>query len=388
MFVICGYKSSRKIIGEIRAAGRVTFARYMELALYHPEEGYYMRDREIIGPTGDFYTSPDVSPLFGRALADQMEEMWRLSGSPDRWVLLEFGAGKGILARDILNHGAERHRDFFHALTYLIIERSPHMIRRQQRLLSGVPAPGGGVRWISDIEEQGTGGLCGCLFSNELLDAFPVHRVVKCRGEIREIYVACKDGGLLEELGGPSGREILDYLEDFRVGLEEGQAIEINLAMRGWVTKAARALGKGFLLTIDYGDTAGRVHSPARPAGTIRSYRRHRLVDNLYESPGQQDITSHVNFSALIRWGGEAGLDDAGFTSQSHFLLNLGILDFLDPRRPGDGFDLQHMKDTMAVKKLIMPEGMGSVFKVAAQCKGFDRKVDLTGFRGKTTCRR
>ncbi|MCL6610946.1 MAG: SAM-dependent methyltransferase [Peptococcaceae bacterium] len=372
---------------EIRAAGKMTFARYMDLALYHPGEGYYMREGEKIGVDGDFYTSPDVSPLFGMVLADQMKEMWDLSGRPDRWTLLEFGAGKGTLARDILNHSADRHDDFFQAMEYLIVERSPSMIRRQEQALSGARLPGRGIGWLGGPEELPPESATGCFFSNELLDSFPVHRLVKEKGRVREIYVAWVNGELREVTDRLSTPELGDYVRELRVDLEEGQAIEVCLAMRDWLKKAARALTRGFLLTIDYGDLAPRLHSPERPGGTIRSYRRHRLADSLYECPGGQDITAHVNFTDLIRWGEEAGLKTAGYTSQMYFLLNLGILDYLSSRGGVPSFDPLLVKETMAVKKLIMPEGMGSLFKVAVQYKGFGEEPRLTGFKGKYGCR-
>lgn len=367
------------IIREIRSSGRVTFARYMELALYHPVEGYYLREGDLIGAAGDFYTSPDVTPLFGKVLADQMAEMWSLAGRPGGWTLLEFGAGKGLLARDLLQHTAEKHPVFHQALEYLIIDQSPAMVRRQEEMLSGVSAPGGGIRWLPGLKDL-PGGITGCIFSNELLDAFPVHRLVRCGGRTQEIYVTWENGGLREVTGEPSCKELLDYLSDTGADLEEGQQVEINLALRGWLEKVARYLNRGFLLTIDYGDTAGRLHSPERPNGTIRAYSKHRLAD-LYQNPGCQDLTANVNFSDLFRWGEDYGLKQAGYAFQMYFLLNLGILEYLEPQ--GQGFDLQRSKETMAVKKLVMPEGMGTLFKVAVQYKGFDQKPELAGYYGK-----
>ncbi|MFZ5634140.1 MAG: class I SAM-dependent methyltransferase [Bacillota bacterium] len=355
----------------------------MDLALYHPTAGYYMRDREKIGPAGDFYTSSDVSPLFGKVLADQMEEMWRLSGSPDHWVLLEFGAGKGILARDILNHIAAKHPVFSGTVSYIIIEKSPSMVERQKSMLAGACPPGRGVSWLGGIEELRPGPVNGCFFSNELLDSFPVHRVMRDGGRLKEIYVACKNGRLMEVTDSLSRPELSGYISEFQVHLEDGQVIEINLAMRDWLKDVAGAMNRGFLLTIDYGDIAGRLHRAARPGGTIRSYRRHRFVDDLYEEPGGQDITASVNFTALFRWGEEASLYRAGYAAQMYFLMNLGIMDYLNAGTPGREYDPSILKETMAVKKLVMPEGMGSAFKVAAQYKGFDKEPSLTGFRGR-----
>jgi SAM-dependent MidA family methyltransferase len=370
---------------EVSRRGRVTFAEYMDLALYHPSEGYYTKGRKIIGAAGDFYTSPDVSPIFGYVLADQMEEMWRLAGSPDEWVLLEMGAGKGNLARDILQRISSKYPYFFRALGYFIAEKSPSMAGHQKELLSGISVPGRGIRWLDGVEDLQGGGVNGCFFSNELLDAFPVHRIIKTGDRLQEIYVDCVNGCLREITGSLSRQELSDYVDEFQIDMEDGQTIEVNLAMREWLKIIARMAGKAFLLTIDYGDTAERLYSPLRGGGTIRSYHRHRLMDSLYEKPGEQDITAHVNFSALIKWGEEAGMKPAGYSSQMYFLLNSGILNYLD-RPAGDEklrFDPSLMKDTYAVKKLVMPEGMGSVFKVALQYKGFDSYPALTAFKGK-----
>lgn len=373
--------SPEKIIKEeIKKRGIITFAEYMELALYHHEAGYYIMDREKIGPGGDFYTSPDVSPIFGKVLADQAEEMWRISGRPAVWTLVEFGAGKGLMARDILMHSGERHKEFYNALRYVIIEKSPSMIQRQRQTLGDLH-PGRGMVWLEGLNGIETGMVEGCFLSNELVDAFPVHRVAKIGGKYMEVYVACQGGEIVEIMDSPSKRELIEYISDFNIEMEDDQFIEINLAVKEWLGDITRYICRGFVLTIDYGDTAERLFSPLRPGGTIRSYRRHRLADTLYERPGEQDITASVNFTAMMRWGEEVGLTKVGYATQSSFLMNLGIWNYLKPL--GAGFDPESLRDTMAVKKLILPEGMGSAFKVLAQQKGFDQKQDLMGFNGR-----
>ncbi|HBV97596.1 MAG: hypothetical protein JL50_03880 [Peptococcaceae bacterium BICA1-7] len=371
----------------IKEIGPVTFSRYMEMALYHPEEGYYMREGEKIGAGGDFYTSPDVSELFGRALADQLVEMWEAVGRPSRWVVLEQGAGKGSLARDMLNYIAVRYGDFNSALSYLIIEKSPSMRRLQKKNLTPAGCPGYGLDWLGGLEEIGSGQLMGCIFSNELLDAFPVHRVILEDGALKEIWVACEGEQLVEFTGRLSTPGLAEYISGFGINLEEGQSIEINLAVRSWVKDLARVLGCGFVLTIDYGDTSAGLYTPDRPAGTIRSYRSHRIEDSLYEEPGASDITAHVNFTALMTWGREEGLEEAGYTTQSRFLMNMGIMGHLSPPDPAQGFDPEYIKNVAAVKQLIMPGGMGEVFKVAAQYRGLSLRPVLTGFGNKTLLR-
>ncbi|MFZ5644386.1 MAG: class I SAM-dependent methyltransferase [Bacillota bacterium] len=375
-----GKNSGNEIIEVIRKKGSVTFKEYMDLALYHPVEGYYMRQGEKIGTEGDFYTSPDVSRVFGMAVADQIREMWSAAGCPPSWTILEFGAGKGNLARDMLKKIAEQHRDLNEALKYLIIEKSPSMRSCQENSLAGAE-PGRGIEWEDDTESIEPGTLTGCVFSNELLDAFPVHRVVMEGGELKEIWVAFEGGELREYKDRLSTPDLEEYISRFGISLEEGYSIEVNMAVRGWVKEVARTLGSGFVVTIDYGDTSQGLYTPDRPSGTIRSFRKHRLEDDLYGNPGSSDITSHVNFSALLGWGREEGLKEAGFTTQSRFLMNMNIMSYLSPPDGSYGFDTAYSKSIAAVKQLLMPGGMGEVFKVAAQYKGFDSRPMLTGFR-------
>lgn len=372
--------AENKVLEAIKQSGAVTFARFMELALYHPLDGYYMREGEKIGAAGDFYTSPDVSGLFGRALADQAADMWEAAGRPPGWTLLEQGAGKGNLAKDILEHLSAAHEELFRAMRYLIVEKSPSMKKIQQNSLRGQSGQGGAVQWLNGLEELATGELCGCILSNELLDAFPVHRVVLEDGELKEIWVHYT-GDRLAEFNGPlSTPELADYVNTYAGSLEEGQSIEICLELRRWVKEVSRVLSGGFVLSIDYGDTSGALFTLDRPNGTIRAFHGHRLVDDFYEAPGLSDITAHVNFSALLDWGGEEGLMSAGYTTQSRFLLNMGILEHLRPPDPSLKFDSSYAKSVASVKQLIMPGGMGEVFKVAAQCKGFASRPDLRGF--------
>ena len=346
-----------------------------------------MRNREKIGVDGDFYTSPDISSLYGRVLADQMEEMWVLSGCPSRWTLVEMGAGKGILARDILLHCAQKDTGFFQGLEYLIIEKSPSMVKKQKALFACPGFPGDRVRWLAGLEDLAEESVTGCIFSNELLDSFPVHRVIRTSGKYREIYLSCENGELREIYDYPSTSDLEEYLNTLQMEMPEGKVFEVNLAMFQWLKEIERIIKRGFLLTIDYGDKADILFSESRPEGSIRSYRKHQLVDNLYKCPGDQDITAHVNFSDLLRWGEAIGLTTVGYTSQMYFLLNLGILDYLNRPKETAGFNPVLLKETLAVKKLVMSEGMGTVFKVAVQSKGFNQKPVLTGFQGDFGCR-
>lgn len=380
-------RSGNAIINEIKTIGQVTFAQYMEMALYHPLAGYYTLGNEIIGAQGDFYTAPDVSHFFGKLLADQIHQMWVICGKPQQWVLVEYGAGKGLLAKDLINHCENKYMDMYLVMKYIIIEKSPSMIKKQKQILSQVSQPSRGISWLEDQKELSLEPITGCIFSNELFDSFPVHRVVKQKGKIYEIYVAYEQGQLSEVYGPLSSMEIENYMEELPLDLEEGQAIEINLKMKEWLFNSASAIYKGFILTIDYGDIATNVLSPLGHNGTIRTYCHHRLGSNLYQYPGKQDITANVNFTDLDRWGEKAGLKPAGYLSQMQFLINLGIMEYLQELQKTGVSDKYLLKETLAVKKLIMPEGMGTVFKVAAHYKGLKEKPCLKGFSAKNTCR-
>lgn len=363
----------------INSEGPITFARYMELALYHPRWGYYTSAAGQIGPGGDFYTSPDVHPLFGQLLSRQFVQMWELLGRPNPFYLVEWGPGKGLLARDVLTRLKEEEPECFASLNFRAVEIGEPLARRQQKLLMPLAKYNSQFQWLKPRELlKSPGDLTGCVYSNELVDAFSVHLVCAASEGLREIYVGLEEGELVEIMLPPSSQEIINYFSEAGVNLEAGRRAEVNLQSRIWLKQIAASLKRGFLLTIDYGHETRELFSPHRFNGTLRCFSRHQMVDNPYQTPGKMDITASVDFSALIRWGDEFGLQTAGLTSQSDFLLNLGILDTL---RAYDNFKFSQegMRTTSAVKNLIMPEGMGRAFKVLIQYKGLEEKPQLKG---------
>ncbi len=366
------------IVQEIKAKGPLTFARFMEMALYYPELGYYTSPGVKIGAAGDFYTSPDVHPAFGQMLARQFAEMWAKLGGPERWELVEYGAGKGRLAAHILNFFQEYYPETAQGLTYYILEISPSLVEIQKEELKKIGIEK--VVWAKNAGEL-SGRVTGCLFSNELVDSFPVHRVRQTDDGLKEIYVGYR-GNSFVEVEGPLSTPLLQtYFEAEGVVLEPGQTAEVNLAARDWLQEAANCLQKGFLLTIDYGGTAAELYAPFRPDGTLRCFCKHRLSADPYRNIGKQDITASVNFSALMRWGKQSGLASLGLLSQAKFLLKLGILD-LFPNSPEEySFAHEKLKTTLAIKKLIMPGGMGEAFRILIQCKGFPETPRLKVFQ-------
>jgi SAM-dependent MidA family methyltransferase len=367
------------ILVQIREGGPVPFARFMEWCLYHPDYGYYQSARATIGKGGDYYTAPSVHPFFGGGVARQLMQMSELVGT-ERFTVVEMGAGQGFLCMDILAWARQNAPAFYRRLDYRPLESSRRFIKNQKKILALYEREGK-VCWDEDGEmDRSERPIDGCFLSNELVDAFPVHRVVVRGGKLREIYVGERDGGFAEEPGDLSTPAIGEYLRNDGIELEEGQAAEVNLRAREWMRGVGRRLRKGFVLTIDYGCLAGELYAPWRRSGTIRGYYRHGASENLYERVGEQDMTAHVNFSALIRAGEEAGLSFTGLVPQYRFLIGLGLLGEMEEAAKGMS-ELEGLTMRLSLKRLIDPGvGMGEIFKVLVQHKGVD-EPRLDGLR-------
>ncbi|HLC19004.1 MAG TPA: SAM-dependent methyltransferase [Thermodesulfobacteriota bacterium] len=358
-----------ELIRRIKEKGPVTFAEFMDCALYWGEGGYYTSGLKRWGPGGDYITSIDVSPVFSRSIAAQLVEMWRLLGSPGAFDLVEAGAGRGLLSRGILSALEETCPELYEAIRVRLVEKNPS-------LREG--GAGEKTSWYGDITELAPI-TKGVVLSNELIDSLPVHRVL-CSGGLSEIYVDF-DGTRFVEVAGPlSTQRLSGYLEDLAISLVEGQRAEINLAAAEWMEKVAALLGSGFVVTIDYGLPARELYSPERRDGTLLCHYRHTINDNPYMNVGSQDITTHVDFTSLARSGAKAGLELTGFTTQKNFLLGAGVLGEL--RASGDlGLEnLENIQYNRAVSELIRPGGMGDTFKVLVQHKGIQRPAALKGF--------
>ncbi|MEB3178442.1 MAG: class I SAM-dependent methyltransferase [Nostocaceae cyanobacterium] len=363
---------------------RITFAEYMEMVLYHPEHSYYATNAVNIGFQGDFFTSPHLAADFGEMLGKQFVEMWEILGRPVPFCLVEMGAGQGILAVDILKYLQQDHPDLLAVLDYLIVEKSPVLRQEQQQRLQAFP-----VRWCS-LEEIPVNDLTGCVFSNELVDALPVHQFTLHQGKLREIYVTVEEnlrdttlvnpGTAIERwefkeiIDEPSTLEIFKYFD--LIGIEissptypDGYRSEVNLAALDWLQKVANCLKRGYLLTIDYGYPASRYYNPARSQGTLQCYWRHSHHDNPYINIGLQDITAHVDFTALEVWGQRCGLDNLGFVQQGLFLMALG----LGERIAALSYSNQPLQEILsrrqALHQLLDPMGLGG-FGVLLQSKG------------------
>ncbi|MGB9627693.1 MAG: class I SAM-dependent methyltransferase [Thermodesulfobacteriota bacterium] len=359
------------ILSHIREKGPIPFAQFMEWCLYHPQYGYYRSQRKKIGREGDFYTSPCVSPLFGGMIARQLLQMAEILGEKT-FEVVEMGGGRGLLCEDILKWAKEQAPEFYQHLTYSLIETAPPFLREQRERLSEYQQEGK-VSWIDpESFEDRTFQFRGCFLSNELIDSFPVHRVIYDKGRLKEIYITHQSGQLKELWTEPSDPRLSDYFKTLGITLQEGQKAEVNLKALDWIEKVSHSLLRGFVLTIDYGDTARELYSPHRMEGTLLCYFQHQSSENPYERLGEQDITAHVNFTALIQRGKEVALELTGLVPQYHFLIGLGLLQELESQQKRME-DLEALKLRLSLKHLIEPErGMGEVFKVLVQHKGVE----------------
>jgi SAM-dependent MidA family methyltransferase len=347
---------------EISQRGPMTFARFMDLALYAPGAGYYMRDAERIGARGDYYTSSNLHPLFGELIAKQLVQMIEILGTGPV-TILEQGAGRGALAFDIV-HVLTR-AEHLPPWTYVIVEKSPAMIAQQQRLLESFRSSGR-VAWAAALPEEP---LAGCVLSNELVDAFPVHRVVQRDGALREVFVDAAGDALVERLDAPSTPDLAAYLSRLGVTLIEGQQAEINLAAIDWMRAVGRAVGRGFVLTIDYGYPAEDLYAPLRRRGTLLAYHQHRANEAFCERVGRQDLTAHVDFTTLAWAGREVGLQAEGFVDQTRFLLGLGAHEVAE-RLISAAAEAERERIVAGIRGLLDPQDMGRLFKVLVQRKG------------------
>ncbi len=357
------------ILSQIRERGPIPFSQFMEWCLYHPRYGYYQSGGAKIGKEGDYYTGPCVHPLFGGMVAKQLSQMAEILAEGSFHVI-EMGSGRGFLCQDILNWAKRRNPPFFQSLRYTLLETNPHFMREQKERLR-LYEEEGKIGWMdSETFEKGGVSVMGCILSNELIDAFPVHQVIMDQGRLKEVYVtSCHDQ--LEEIWGElSDPRLETYFESLSVSLDEGQRAEVNLKALDWMEGVAHRLAKGFVMTIDYGYPSEELYAPHRRHGTLLCYYRHQTSDNPYVRLGEQDITSHVNFSALMKKGEEVGLRCTGFVTQYRFLIALGILQELE-LLSGDLSEFESLKLRLSFLHLIEPEkGMGEVFKVLIQHKG------------------
>lgn len=328
--------------------GPITFEAFMDMALYYPEYGYYTSGSEPVGTDGDYVTSPTMHPAFGAMIARWLHSKWQEMGSPERFDVVEMGAGKGLLCSTVVLRIEELYPDFLAAIDYTIVER---------RRSSSCIGPNSGIEFVDELSSIPDGSIEGCIFSNELVDAFPVHLVTMDSGRLQEILIGVKEDRFVEIFDEPSTPEISDYFDRLGIVLPDGYRTEVNLRALDWNKTVAKKLKEGYVLTVDYGYTADQYYSPERCRGTLICYYRHTYTEDPYIRIGKQDITAHVDFTSCIGAGEEVGLEAESLTSQRDFLMNQGIEEFM-ATSPG----------RRAMMSLIDPRGMGG-FKVMIQKK-------------------
>ena len=403
---------------EIRARGPMTFARFMELALAEPELGYYAQPAARPTREGDFLTGPELHPVFGRALARQVDDCWRLLGCPDPFTVREYGAGSGALAAAIVEGlradvsallrpsatGASSRLGPSRAGASSATGASSRAGRAPAAVLHYEPVELNAYRRTELRERLGTaapevgvadptpdGAFVGLVLANEFIDALPVHRVAMDGGALREILVGWDDdptvqagGRLVDIVADPTTPALAARLRGEGVRLEDGQLAEVRLADEAWLDEIARDLARGYVIAIDYGAPAAELYDSARrPAGTLLAYRGHRVHGDVLADPGEQDITAHVDLTALERADPARGLAPIGRTTQARFLAACGLGDLLEIVRsdPATTFE-GYLAFRAALGRLLDPRAMGG-FAVVVLGRGLPSGADrLRGLGG------
>ena len=367
------------IVEQITIEGPVTFARFMEWALYHPEYGYYSAG-PALGPRGDFTTSPEASPAFGKLLARHVIEIDALLDKPDPLHLIECGPGNGTLAADLLEALAGAAPSLYQRVHYWLVEVSAALAARQKSLLLAQYSPK--MQWVTDLSAIPPG-CDGALIANEVVDAFPVHVLENVNGRLAEHFVDLgggEDARIRIRFGEPSSSALTNFLTRYSIDLQPGQKVEINLAISGWIGQVADVLRRGVATVIDYGDISPARYSDARLEGTLLGYFGGSVTDNLLAHPGRQDLTALVDFTALADDAALVGLTKVAITRQVNFLLGLGLGTTLTAENGGMGLG-SALRDRRGLQALVSPEGLGK-FHVLLLSKGLDPGTTAAALSG------
>jgi SAM-dependent MidA family methyltransferase len=371
---------------------RTTFAAFMDWVLYEPKLGYYAAQRQKIGAGGDFVTSSHLGADFGELLAEQFLDLWLSLDRPEAFHLVEMGAGQGLVAKDVLSYLSDRasqspssdYEKFWQSLQYIIIEKATPLIQEQRSLLQDFAAKKVSWKQWQDIPDES---MVGCCFSNELVDALPVHLFEVQSGQLLEVYVTVETDPSLppfkEVLSSPSSPYLERYLKTLDIDLAtypDGYRSEIGLAALDWLGTAAQKLLRGYVLTIDYGYTAAQYYSLQRDRGTLQCYYQQAYHTDPYWNIGYQDLTAHANFTALQEHGGDCGLETIAFTRQGLFLMALGLGDRISSNATGSDL-AQILRRRDALHGLIDPMGLGG-FGVLLQGKNKTPSLKQYPFKG------
>ncbi|MGO8983581.1 MAG: class I SAM-dependent methyltransferase [Terriglobales bacterium] len=362
-----------QIESEILRGGPMAFSRYMEICLYDPAGGYYSANAEQFGKAGDFYTSSDVHAVFGRLLARQLEEIWRVIDRPQQIEILELGPGRGLFARDVIDWSKKRFPDFYAALTYTLQESSPSLRAKLQNTLDHQLASGKAVLSATSAEARAIKiqrilslERPLIVFANEFVDALPVEIL----GPHGKLHIALEDNRL-REVWLPPPAEELEFLDRYSVHPEPGERIEVPLVGQRWAGEIANAIASGLLLIIDYGYSR-KEQLAGRHRGTLMAYRHHSASGDPYQAPGEQDLTAHVNFTALAAECERGGMRVEKLLTQSQFLMGIGEKNQFADAFEECGIPQERAKVALQLKHLITPEGMGENFQVLIASRGVE----------------
>lgn len=342
----------------------ISFSRFMELALYHPDEGYYTKQKEKIGKSGDFYTSSSVSPIFAEMLSSVFIKLIKSEEVPP--IIIELGGGNGTFAKQIVETWRIESLETFKIGQYIIVETSPYhrsLIQDKVKEYENVLV----VESLKDIQENNSS-LSGIIFSNEFFDAFPIDCIKKVNGELMELRIVCDVDELKVSEFPLTNRNILSFLEEYNVHLTEGQTYEIPISMCTYVEELGRLVDKGVIFTIDYGYQDEEWKLPYHKDGSLRGYFQHQLIEDPLKYVGEMDLTTHIHFDKLIKAGQKSELDFYGLYRQDEFLLKTGILEKLEEHAISDPFS-EASKRNRAIRSLVMQGGISSSFHVIVQTK-------------------
>jgi SAM-dependent MidA family methyltransferase len=350
------------IRSEIASTGPMPFHRFMELALYHPEHGYYTSGRAKVGRGGDFFTNVSVGPLFGRLLAVQLTEMATRIGEPV--TIVEQGAHSGDLAADILSALQQHSPSIYEQITYHIVEPSDALAREQKEKLTCFESK---LHWSKSLPQD----FVGIHISNELPDAFPVHLVQWDGTQWHEQSVVDNIGSFAFCNQPLSCEALINTCKTLPTNLPSGYTTEVHLAAKQWLSDLAAKLQRGYVLMIDYGHLREEFYAPERTQGTLSAYSLHRREPDPLARPGEIDLTAHIDFSSLMDTATASGMKIEGFTDQHRFMVHLGARYFTDTIEPSE---------IRAFKTLMHPQFMGLAFKVLCLSKGMTMAPPLCGF--------
>ena len=369
---IASHPELSKALSHALENGPIPFRRFMEIALYHPQGGYYCRESSRIGPGGDFYTSPHQSPWLGRMIAPLIGKIRRSMDEPPSLPVWEYGPGEGWLAFDILESVRSSKTLLHQAIAYTFAEQSPQARARIREKFQDSDE----VRF-ADPSRYPPAGFEGVVLAHEFLDALPVHALIQRGSHLKERYVA-RSGERLQFCEGPlSDEHLRDWFSDLDIRLSRGQMAEVNLCAFDWVNEVARRMERGAILIFDYGFSARVLYGSTRPDGALRGYRDHTLVDDVLSRPGETDLTTHVDFTSILRAATTHGMKLAGFTDQARFLLGAGLSQALEKAAGED--DEKTRRERQSVMGIMDPTGLGGAIKVMLLSKNLSLR-DLSEF--------